>query len=111
MDIKIKCKRCKKEFIMYPAQYEYLVKKSKELKSELILPKLCDNCRIIKEQVKSIPMKMQIICNGILEKSKDAEVNKDVMLLFGLARKQMKENLTAYGFIDKPTVDNQSKKE
>jgi len=104
MDIKIKCKRCKKEFVMLPAQFNYLKKKSEELKSELILPKLCDECRIVKEQVKSIPMKIQMICNGILEKSKDAEVNKDVMLLFGLARKQMKESLVNYGFIDKSEV-------
>jgi len=101
MEIKIRCKRCKKDFEMLPTQYGYLVKKSKEMKTELVLPKLCDACRMIKEQVKSIPMKMQMICNNILEKSKDAEVNKDVMLLFGLARKQMKESLTNYGFIDK----------
>jgi delta-aminolevulinic acid dehydratase/porphobilinogen synthase len=101
LEIKIQCKRCKKEFVMLPAQYHYLKKKSEEMKSELVLPKLCDNCRMIKEQVKSIPMKMQMICNGILEKSKDGNVNKDVMLLFGLARKQMKESLVNYGFIDK----------
>lgn len=99
--IKIKCKRCKKEFEVQQAQYDYLKKKSEEFKSEFILPKLCDNCRIIKEQVKSIPMKIQIICNGILEKTKDEEVKKEIMLLFGLARKQMKENLVNYGFIDK----------
>lgn len=101
MEIKIKCKRCKKDVVIDEAQYAYLNKKAKEMKTELILPKLCDDCRIVKEQVKSIPMKMQVICNQILEKSKDGEVNKDIMLLFGLARKQMKESLTNYGFIDK----------
>jgi len=101
MEIKIKCKRCKKSFEIPIDQLNYLQKKANEMKSELIMPKLCDDCRIIKEQVKSIPMKMQMICNQILEKSKDAEVNKDVMLLFGLARKQMKESLVNYRFIDK----------
>ena len=101
MELKIKCKRCKKDFDIPEDQYAYLSKKAKEMKTELILPRLCDNCRTVKEQVKSIPMKMQIICNEILEKSKDSEVNKDVMLLFGLARKQMKESLVNYGFIDK----------
>lgn len=100
-EIKITCKRCKKEVTILPAQYAYLKKKSLEMRSELVLPKLCDNCRIIKEQVKSIPMKIQMICNGVLEKSKDGDVNKDVMLIFGLARKQMKESLMAFGFIDK----------
>lgn len=101
MEIKIKCKRCKKSFEMTPAQYSYLLKKSKEMKTDLVLPKLCDNCRIIKEQIKSIPVKMQMICNGILERSKDGSINEDIMLIFGLARKQMKENLICFGFIDK----------
>lgn len=101
MDLNIKCKRCKKIFELDIKQYEYLKQKSKELKSDLILPKLCHECRIIKEQTKSIPMKIQVICNGILQQSKEEAVKKDVMLIFGLARKQMKENLMAYGFIDK----------
>lgn len=101
MEIKIKCKRCKKEFLMSPDQYDYLTKKAKELNSTLILPKLCDNCRVLKEQLKSIPMKMQLICNNALKISKDEAVSKDIMLLFGLARKQMKESLTIFGFIDK----------
>jgi len=104
LEVKIRCKRCKKDFVILTEQYKYLQKKATEMKTELILPKLCEPCRMIKEQVKSIPMKMQMICNGILEKSKDAEVNKDVMLLFGLARKQMKESLVNYGFIDKEEV-------
>jgi len=104
MELKIKCKRCKKDFEIDVSQYEYLKRKAIEMKIELILPKLCDNCRMVKEQVKSIPTKMQIICNGILEKSKDADVNKDIMLLFGLARKQMKESLVNYGFIDREEV-------
>jgi len=99
--MKLKCKRCKKEFDLSDAQYKFLENKSKEMKSELILPKICDDCRLIKEQVKSIPLKIQSMCNNILKKSKDEETNKDIMLIFGLARKQMKENLTAYGFIDK----------
>jgi len=101
LNVKIKCKRCGKEFEMLPAQYRYLIKKSTEMKTELILPKLCDPCRMIKEQVKSIPIKMQTICNEVLKMSRDIEINKNVMLLFGLARKQMKENLTCYGFISK----------
>lgn len=100
--MKLKCKRCKKDFEISEAQYNYLKNKAKELNAEFIAPKLCDSCRLIKEQVKSIPMKIQIICNSILEKSKEDEVKRDIMLLFGLARKQMKENLTNYGFIDKP---------
>lgn len=101
MDFKIKCKRCKKEFVLDEKQYLYLKRKAEELKSQLILPKLCHDCRIVKEQTKSIPMKMQNICNQILQMSKEDAVKKDVMLLFGLARKQMKENLMVFGFIDK----------
>lgn len=101
MELKIKCKRCKKDFLLEEKQYNYLKYKAEELKSELILPKLCHDCRIIKEQVKSIPIKMQNICNQILQVSKEENVKKDVMLLFGLARKQMKENLMVFGFIDK----------
>ena len=101
MELKIKCKRCKKDFLLEEKQYNYLKYKAEELKSELILPKLCHDCRIIKEQAKSIPIKMQNLCNQILQVSKEENVKKDVMLLFGLARKQMKENLMVFGFIDK----------
>ena len=105
LEIKTKCRRCKKEFTVSADQIRYLTKKAKEMKTEAAMPKLCDNCRVIKAQVKSIPMKMQMICNGILEKSKDADVNKDIMLLFGLARKQLKESLVNYGFIAKEKSD------
>ncbi len=74
MDIKIKCKRCKKEFKIDPEEFNYLQKKANDMKTELILPKLCDNCRMIKEQVKSIPMKMCMICNQVLEKSKITDI-------------------------------------
>lgn len=98
--MKINCKRCKKEVEISTEQLEYLRKKSKELKTELVLPKLCNECRLTKEQIKSIPMKIQSICNDILNKSKDNEVNNNVMLIFGLARKQMRDNLVNYRFID-----------
>jgi delta-aminolevulinic acid dehydratase/porphobilinogen synthase len=101
MELNIRCKRCKKNFILEDKQYVYLKRKAEELKSQLILPKLCHECRIIREEIKSIPMKMQNICNQILQTSKEETVKKDVMLLFGLASKQIKESLTAFGFIDK----------
>ncbi len=106
MDIKIKCKRCKKQFDVSESEYAYLKRKSQELKSEFILPKLCNDCRIIKEQVKSIPMKIQTICNLLVEQKEfNVEDSKrQIMLIFGLARKQMKENLINFGFIDKEQV-------
>ena len=111
MEMKIICQRCKKSFILTRKQHQFLSEMAKKKKTELILPKFCSECRILRMEIKSIPKKIQQLCNILLGKDyiKD-EDKKMIRVIYGLTRKEVKYHLLSYGFMNDKKNDKKEDK-
>ena len=100
--MKLTCRRCQTSFEIKKEEFEFLKNKAEEKKNEFIMPKLCDRCRTLKKTIKSIPIKIQQLCNVLLEDTTlTSEVKNNLRVIFGLASKEMKQNMVAFGFIER----------
>jgi len=99
MNLKKTCTRCKKDFEITPREYDFYKKIARKEKKEVTLPKYCESCRSIKSHLKSIPLKICQVCRSMDKIVKDENITRKLMQIYGLAMKQMRQNLINFDFL------------